>query len=195
MYSLWSETSNLPSFKPLNKNLKTDVLIIGGGITGILTAYYLQQAGVNYVLVEADSICSGITKNTTAKITSQHGFIYHKIEKKYGIDAAGLYLEANEKALWEYKKLSKEILCDFVEETNYVYTLTRPDKHLKETAFSSRICREPSSSLPHRRSRCFSESGKVPPVKASGRVSKASAHLRAYQSSGACWYPCCYQPR
>lgn len=128
MYSLWSETVTFPSFEALNKNMKTDVLIIGGGITGILTAHYLQQAGVNYILVEADTICSGITKNTTAKITSQHGLIYHKIAKKYGIDAAGLYLEANEAALWEYRKLSKEFLCDFVNETNYIYTLTRPDK-------------------------------------------------------------------
>lgn len=132
MHSLWTETSSLPSFEALNKNVKTDVLIIGGGITGILTAHYLQQAGINYVLVEADTICSGITKNTTAKITSQHGLIYYPIAKKYGTDAAGYYLEANEAALWEYKKLSKKILCDFAEETNYVYTLTRPDKLERE---------------------------------------------------------------
>ncbi|MBR6642343.1 MAG: FAD-dependent oxidoreductase [Lachnospiraceae bacterium] len=132
MHSLWTETVALPSFESLNKNVKTDVLIIGGGITGILTAYYLQQAGINYMLVEADTICSGITKNTTAKITSQHGLIYHKIAKKYGMDAAGLYLEANETALWEYRKLSEEVLCDFAEETNFVYSLTRPDKIEKE---------------------------------------------------------------
>jgi len=132
VHSLWSETVTLPSFEALSRNLKTDVLIIGGGITGILCAYYLQQAGVNYILVEADTILSGITKNTTAKVTSQHGLIYHKIAKKYGMDAAGLYLEANEAALWEYKKLAKELLCDFTEETNYVYTLTRPDKIERE---------------------------------------------------------------
>ena len=83
VHSLWSETVTLPSFEALNKNIKTDVLIIGGGITGILTAHCLQQAGVNYILVEADTICSGITKNTTAKITSQHGLIYYNIAKKY----------------------------------------------------------------------------------------------------------------
>lgn len=128
VHSLWSETVTLPSFESLNKNLKTDVLIIGGGITGILTAHYLQEAGINYVLVEADTILNGITKNTTAKITSQHGLMYHKIAGKYGIETAGLYLEANEAALWEYRKLSGKFLCDFVNETNYVYTLTRPDK-------------------------------------------------------------------
>lgn len=139
MHSLWSETVTLPSFEALNKNIKTDVLIIGGGITGILTAHYLQQAGVNYTLVEADTICNGITKNTTAKITSQHGLIYHKIAKKYGLDAAGLYLEANEAALWEYRKLSEEILCDFVEETNYVYSLTDRKKLEEELDTLSKL--------------------------------------------------------
>ena len=150
MYSLWSETVTFPSFEALNKNIKTDVLIIGGGITGILIAHYLQQAGVNYILVEADTICGGITKNTTAKITSQHGLIYHKIAKKYGIDAAGLYLEANEAALWEYRKLAKEFLCDFVNETNYVYTLTRPDKLEQEldTLKKLRFPAEFAESLP-----------------------------------------------
>lgn len=128
MHSLWSETVTLPSFESLNKNIKTDVLIIGGGITGILCAHYLHQAGINYVLVEANTSCSGVTKNTTAKITSQHGLIYHSILKKYGMDTAGLYLEANEAALWEYRKLSEETLCDFVEETNYVYSLTNRKK-------------------------------------------------------------------
>lgn len=132
MHSLWSETSSLPSFEPLRKNVKTDVLIIGGGITGILTAYYLHQAGINYILAEANTICSGITKNTTAKITSQHGLIYCNIAKKYGIATAGLYLEANETAIGEYKKLAKEFLCDFTEETNYVYSLNNPYKLERE---------------------------------------------------------------
>ena len=132
MHSLWSETVTLPSFESLNKNMKTDILIIGGGITGILLAHYLQQAGINYILAEADTILSGITKNTTAKITSQHGLIYHKIMQTYDIDTAGLYLEANEAALWEYRKLSEEILCDFVEETNYVYSMADYNKLEKE---------------------------------------------------------------
>ncbi len=144
MHSLWSETVTLPSFEALNKNCKTDVLIIGGGITGILCAHYLHQAGIPYILVEADTICSGITKNTTAKITSQHGLIYHKIIKKYGVDAAGLYLEANEAALWEYRKLSEEFLCDFVEQPNFVYSLT-DRKQLKDELEALTKLRFPAS--------------------------------------------------
>ena len=75
------------------------MLIIGGGIAGLLCAYFLEQAGVSYVLVEADRICGGITKDTTAKITAQHGLIYDKLIREFGLEKARLYLQANQKAL------------------------------------------------------------------------------------------------
>ena len=62
----------------------------------------LGQAGVDYVLAEADTVCSGITKNTTAKITSQHGLIYHKLIRQFGTEKAALYLHSNQAALEKY---------------------------------------------------------------------------------------------
>lgn len=128
MQSLWSDTATFPSFPGLNQNIKTDVLIIGGGVTGILCAYMLAQAGVNYVLVEAETLCSGITSNTTAKITSQHGLIYHKLLKCYGKEKTRMYLDANEKALAMYRKLCKNISCDFETKNNYVYSVNNARK-------------------------------------------------------------------
>ena len=69
--SIWENSVEMPKFNNLEGDIKTDVLIIGGGICGILCAYFLKQQGIDYILVEANSICSGITKNTTAKITSR----------------------------------------------------------------------------------------------------------------------------
>ena len=99
MESLWQNTSELSHFDTLNQDLKTDVLIIGGGIAGLLCAYSLKQAGVNCVLVEARQLYSGITKNTTAKITVQHGLIHDKLIRTFGLTAAKLYLQANQSAL------------------------------------------------------------------------------------------------
>jgi len=79
MNSLWTKTAQLPHFGALERNLKTDILIIGGGMAGLLCAWQLSQRGVDCVLAEADRICGGITKNTTAKLTSQHGLIYDKL--------------------------------------------------------------------------------------------------------------------
>lgn len=87
MRSLWKATASLPEFPELVGDVRTDVLIIGGGIAGILTAYLLHEKGVRYVLVEKGRICSGTTGNTTAKITFQHGLIYDKILKSDGTEA------------------------------------------------------------------------------------------------------------
>jgi glycine/D-amino acid oxidase-like deaminating enzyme len=123
MISVWSANSKLPEFEGLKKDIKTDVLIIGGGMAGILCAYMLAQAGLNYALVEAKTICSGITKNTTAKITSQHGLIYDKLIRKFGIDKARMYLKANEAALENYRNICKNINCSVEEKDAFVYSL------------------------------------------------------------------------
>lgn len=128
MNSVWTDTVNLPKFPHLKGNLKTDVLIIGGGITGILCAYMLHQAGIHYALVEADTICSGVTKNTTAKITSQHGLIYDKLIREFGTEKAALYLKANETALSEYEKICSGIQCDFEKKDAFVYSINNKNK-------------------------------------------------------------------
>ena len=123
MNSVWWEDAERPNYKTQKGDIKTDVLIVGGGITGILCAYMLECAGIDYALVEADRICSGITKNTTAKITAQHGLIYDSITRKYGVEAAGLYLESNLAAIEDFRRLSDKTDCDFEEKSAYVYSV------------------------------------------------------------------------
>ena len=103
--SVWSDTTTPLKFDTLKRDIKTEVLIIGGGLAGVLCAYMLGQAGVDYVLAEADTVCSGITKNTTAKITSQHGLIYHNLIRQFGTEKAALYLHSNQEALEKYVQL------------------------------------------------------------------------------------------
>lgn len=45
MNSLWTETASLPRFEQLKKDIRTDVLIIGGGMAGILCAYMAEAGG------------------------------------------------------------------------------------------------------------------------------------------------------
>lgn len=139
MISVWSDTAKLPAFDSLKKNIKTDVLIIGGGITGILCAYMLEQSGINYTLVEANRICGGITKNTTAKITSQHGLIYDKLIKEFGAEKARMYLNANQAALSKYRSLCKNIDCNFEEKDSFVYSVDDIKKIEKELEALDRI--------------------------------------------------------
>lgn len=130
--SIWKNSCDIPVFPRLEHDTKTDVLIIGGGLTGILTAYTLSQAGIDYLLIEADEICAGVSRNTTAKITSQHGLIYSKLIKEFGEDIARLYWEANEAALESYRRLCKKFPCDFETKDAFVYSIDRPEKPEEE---------------------------------------------------------------
>ena len=139
MESVWEKTAQKPQFDVLNGNKKTEVLIVGGGIAGILCAYKLKNACVDCMLVEADEICGGITKNTTAKITLGHSLIYDKMIKRFGENKARLYAEAQSKAIKEYAQLCENIDCNFETRDNYVYSLNDRKKIEKEVAALNRI--------------------------------------------------------
>ncbi|MDE5558931.1 MAG: FAD-dependent oxidoreductase [Ruminococcus sp.] len=123
MESVWNVNTKLPEFPKPEKDIKTDVLIIGGGIAGILTAYFLHQNGVKYILVEKDRICSGTTRNTTAKITFQHGLNYQKILRSSSVETAQKYLNANKTAFDKYTEICRNIECDYETKDNYVFSI------------------------------------------------------------------------
>lgn len=120
--SLWYGTEKIDSFDRLKKDIKTDVLIIGGGLCGLLTAYSLKEKGVNCVLVEKGRIMNGVSGNTTAKITAQHGLIYHKLLKSMGEEKAKIYLRINLEAIGKFEELSEKYSCDFQKKDNFVYS-------------------------------------------------------------------------
>ncbi len=139
MISIWKETAHKPSFEPPPKDIKTDVLIVGGGIAGILCAYILKNAGIQCILVEADEICGGVTGYTTAKITVQHGLIYDKLISRYGRETAEKYLKAQQTGFNWLAEKCKEIDCDFEYRDSYVYSLTNQTKIESEVNAYSRI--------------------------------------------------------
>ncbi len=125
MKSLWQSVSETPRFKRLEGDLNIDVLVIGGGFAGLLTAYLLNEKGVDCVILEKGRICSGTTANTTAKITAQHGLIYSKILNSYGKEYAQMYYSANMQAVENLKKLCKKANCALEEKDNFVYSFNK----------------------------------------------------------------------
>jgi len=111
----------MPHFPQLESDLRTDVLIIGGGLAGILCAWNLSRAGVRCALIEQGRIMGGVSGRTTAKLTSQHGLIYGKLLKTHGPEKARLYWQANEDALSEYRRLAETVDFDFAAQNNYIY--------------------------------------------------------------------------
>lgn len=123
MKSVFAANVRMPRFDRLSEDASADVLVIGGGITGILTAYLLQDAGVDVLLVEAGRLCHGQTANTTAKITVQHGFIYADLLRRFGKEGARQYWDANNAALAGYRRMAREIDCDFRIAPFYAYAM------------------------------------------------------------------------
>ena len=120
---LWTEGLTPPSFPALSGNQKTDVLVIGGGMAGILSALLLQEAGADVLLVEGGRIGDGVTKGTTAVLTAQHDVLYQDLIQTLGREKAGLYLSANLQAVAHLRELSKHIPCDFEEAPSIQYSL------------------------------------------------------------------------
>lgn len=113
-------------FEVLSGNQKTDTVVIGGGMAGVLTAYYLQQVGVPVIVLEANRVGSGQTRKTTAKITSQHNLIYEKLLRVFGKEKAIHYARANEKAIDAYEQLieKEKIDCGFVRCSSFLFSRT-----------------------------------------------------------------------
>ncbi len=136
MESIWSKTVQIPERQPglrqegpqrgaLWEDRQAEVAVIGAGLAGLLTAYYLQKRGKEVIVLEAAKIGSGQTKDTTAKITSQHGCIYASLTARYGQKRAHAYAEANEAAIAEYARLIQEehIACHFQRVNSYLYSV------------------------------------------------------------------------
>lgn len=122
--SLWTETAPGPRYAPLDADVEVDVCVIGAGITGLTTAYLLKQAGKRVAVLEARGIVSGVTGNTTAKLTSLHGAIYARLAKKFGEEGASIYGRSNEAAIRFVRDLVDErgIDCDLEVQPAYTYT-------------------------------------------------------------------------
>ncbi len=184
--SVWTSSVCLPEFPKLRGEAKTDVLIIGGGLCGLLCAYFLEQAGIDYILLEGDRIACGITKNTTAKITSQHSLIYAKLLRSIGKEKASMYLNANQKALAEYENICREIECGFEKKNSYVYTLRDRRKieeeiiALEALGFKAKFAEKTELPFKTLGSVCFENQAQFNPMKFISHISKG---LKIYENS------------
>ena len=122
--SLWNRTVDIPRRERLNRDMEADAAVIGAGMAGVLIADRLKRRGLRVVVLEASRIGSGQTGNTTAKITCQHGMIYHALIERFGREKARHYADANQQAIREYADLIQErdIDCDFREAPAYLYS-------------------------------------------------------------------------
>ncbi len=124
MESIWSKTTRLNAFPGLTGDIKTEAVVIGGGMAGLLIAFFLQGCGVETVVLEAETIGSGQTRNTTAKLSSQHNLIYGRLISDFGTEKAAQYARANEEAIRAYRRIisERQIDCELEDFPSYLYS-------------------------------------------------------------------------
>lgn len=174
MESIWrKEIPYIEAKQHAAYNNHWDVIVIGAGLSGLLTAYYLKKKGKNVLVLEADRIASGQTERTTAKMTSQHDIKYSKLIKTIGLKKAEMYAKANEAAINEYERLINEqgIECDFKRVPAYLYTLEDEKKLEEETKAALRLgtdaylTKETELPFPVKCAMCFPEQAQFSPLK------------------------------
>jgi glycine/D-amino acid oxidase-like deaminating enzyme/nitrite reductase/ring-hydroxylating ferredoxin subunit len=130
--SLWVSTTPEPSYPALDRDIETDVIVVGSGIVGLSTARVLAGRGLKVVVIEARQICHGATGYTTAKLTSLHSTIYSKLSKAWGDETAAVYAAANQAAIAKVRELAAvdRIECDLREASAFTYA--ESSDHLPE---------------------------------------------------------------
>lgn len=132
--SLWIASSNDTNYPVLDKDEATNIVVVGGGLSGLTTALLLQRESFSVTLIDKDKIASATSAFTTGKVTSQHGLIYSDLVTRLGAEKATLYAKANETAIsflaTEVEKLN--ISCDFSRQPAYVYAMDEEQRSLVE---------------------------------------------------------------
>ncbi len=122
--SIWKDTVSSLNYSSLQEDSKVDVLIIGGGITGVSTLYYLRKSNLKVMLVEQNKVGGSVTGNSTGKLTFLQNDLLDKIRKNFGDDKASLYIKSQREAIDSVIHIvdNEKIDCDLEKVDSYLYT-------------------------------------------------------------------------
>jgi hypothetical protein len=123
LLSLWAATGGADTYAPLDSDVDVDIAVLGGGIAGLTAALALKRAGLTVAVLEAARVGTGVTGNTTGKVTSLHRLAYSELAARHGVHAAGVYGQANEAAIEHVAGVvaAERIECGFRRVANYTY--------------------------------------------------------------------------
>lgn len=142
MNSFWINQTNSQAYPTLSNSTNASIVIIGGGLCGLATAYYLAQKTKDIIIVEADQIAYGASGRSTGKISAQHGYIYHDLLTRYGKKLVKQYYEENTAALSAIDEIIKKhaIACDFEYCDATLYAMNEEEVKKLEKEYQAYLC-------------------------------------------------------
>jgi glycine/D-amino acid oxidase-like deaminating enzyme/nitrite reductase/ring-hydroxylating ferredoxin subunit len=114
--SVWSATApDAPAFPPLQSDALADVCIVGAGIAGLTTAYYLARQGKSVIVIDKHNVAHGETINTSAHLSNAIDAGYRQIEQQHGPRGAQLAADSHTGAITAIESIvfREGIDCDF----------------------------------------------------------------------------------
>jgi len=125
--SIWNEYKNKIETKKMINDINTDILIIGGGITGLSIAYFLKDTDYKITLVDKTNLYSGVTSKTTAKITYLQGTIYQTLKSYFNESISKKYLDSQIEGITLLTKIINEnnIECDLEKSPSILFAIDK----------------------------------------------------------------------
>lgn len=122
-YSIWLNDITKDKYTSLDTDMECDILIIGGGITGLSCAYFLKNCKKNIILVEANKLAHGATSKSTGKLTYLQENYLTKIKNIHDEYLALKYINSQKFAISLAKKIiiSNNIKCDFESASSFIF--------------------------------------------------------------------------
>jgi len=121
--SYWIDGQRKIAFTKLQENLETEVLVIGGGIAGLTTAYLLLKSGKQVTVIEDGFIGSGESGRTTAHLTCALDDRYYFLEDTFDKASAALAAESHQAAIGMIESIinTESIDCNFKTVDGYLF--------------------------------------------------------------------------
>ena len=122
--SIWEENNPIKNEKKEEIKTDLDILIIGAGITGLTTAYFLKDTNKKIAIIDKNTIGSGITAKTTAKVTYLQKNVYSTLNKSFNKQVSKAYLNSQLEAITLMKDIieKENIKCDLEKCDSYIFT-------------------------------------------------------------------------
>ncbi len=120
--SIWRQTAETKRYGRLTGNHEADIAIVGAGITGLTLAHELSRSGLRVVVLEAGTVGCGATGHSSCHLTTQIGFSYRNLAKKFGNDCAAKVADSRQRGIaYIEEKAQQGISCDFQRVPGYLY--------------------------------------------------------------------------